>query len=263
MTIGQYSMIKAEGPRAGLCSPGVQQINTSAIGLVKGLMVLAVSVASLLAATTTNTDGYTPTAVKPGIQAASDGANGIGGVSLYTGGASISIPLLDVGGRGHAGYTIVLPLQRLWRIETLQSNSDTDYAALPPDGPNTVLWAKVPLFSPGALFQRTAPGAVQVCSSCGFNFYTTTVSRLTFVAGDGSESDLVDTASGGDILNDAYNEPASRGTTFVSRDGSFLQFTSDSPVVDDYYQGHTGTADTVSGYLRMNVLFIYRRQRRG
>ncbi len=249
-------MFYSEDPRGGRWSPCFRR----SVRLLHSVFGLAVVGLAAFGQTTTNTDGYTPVAMKPGSPAGSYNLSGIDDVSLYTGKANIRIPLLKVGGRGRAGYTIVLPLQRLWRMEKVQSGSSApaEYTALPPAAPNMVLWGNVPLFSPGALFQRTAPGALYVCSTCGGNFYSTTVSRLTFVTADGTETDLVDTGSGGDVLNDTYNNPASRGTTFVSRDGSFLQFTSDSTIVDDYYQHSAATPSAVSGYLRSKDGSTYR-----
>jgi hypothetical protein len=63
--------------------------------------------------------GETPTAMEPGTPSGSYSLSGLDNISPYTGKVAVDIPLLKVGGRGEAGYTIILPLQRLWRMETV------------------------------------------------------------------------------------------------------------------------------------------------
>ncbi len=225
------------------------------------LPVLFLTLAGLLIAqsSTTNMDGSTPAGMQPGTPAGSYSLSGIDSISLYSGKGGIRIPLLTVGGRGEAGYTMVLPLQHLWALETEDDgNGNSWQQAVSRSTPFTVLWADVPPFSPGILVQRTANGGV-AANGCGTTFWTQTVSRLTWIAADGTEIELVDAGTGGDVLSNGCGREAARGTDFVSRDGSSVEFISDSPVSDDYYSRYSYYPDSVQGgYLRWKNGVTYR-----
>ena len=63
---------------------------------------------SLALAQASTAGGWTPPAVVPGAPAGSYPLSGIEQINPFNGGMNASIPLLQVGGRGEAGYTIPL-----------------------------------------------------------------------------------------------------------------------------------------------------------
>ena len=70
---------------------------------------------SLVANAQSATDGSTPTGMSPGAPAGSYSLTGFENVNLFNGKLNFHLPLLQVGGRGSAGYTINLNLERQWR----------------------------------------------------------------------------------------------------------------------------------------------------
>ena len=64
------------------------------------------------AAQTGNTDGTTPAGLKPGAPAGAYGLTGFENVNLYNGNLNFSLPLLQVGGRGSAGYPVSLVVEQ-------------------------------------------------------------------------------------------------------------------------------------------------------
>src|SRR5262245_22395773 len=67
--------------------------------------------------TTSVTDGSTPPGLAPGAPAGSYALSGFDNINPYNGNLSFRLPLMQVGGRGTAGYTMMLPVERHWRIE--------------------------------------------------------------------------------------------------------------------------------------------------
>lgn len=102
------------------------------------------------------TDGTTPGIVGAGSPAGSYSLSGFDTVNLFSGNLNVALPLLKVGGRGEAGYTMVLPIERRWRIETTWSNGSPIYSALTNDTPLSHWWSDVapPAYSPGVLVGR-------------------------------------------------------------------------------------------------------------
>ncbi len=59
-------------------------------------------------------DGLTPVGLQPGSPAGSYALSGMDSVNLYNGSANITIPLLNIGGRGEAGYTMAANYGARW-----------------------------------------------------------------------------------------------------------------------------------------------------
>jgi hypothetical protein len=57
------------------------------------------------------TDGYTPTGAAPGAPAGSYVLSGLDNINFFNGHLNFRIPLLNIGGRGVARYTMTLPLK--------------------------------------------------------------------------------------------------------------------------------------------------------
>src|SRR5205807_10450538 len=91
----------------------------SRIGLALTVLVLYSIALAGQTTTTSITDGTTVPLVAPGAPSGSYALSGFDTVNLFNGNLDVRVPLLRVGGRGEAGYTMVLPVERSWRIETM------------------------------------------------------------------------------------------------------------------------------------------------
>src|ERR1017187_9998104 len=115
----------------------------------------------LMAQTTISpTDGFTPPAVAPGSPAGSYALSGFESVNLYNGNLAFHLPLLTVGGRGDAKYTMYLGAQmdRRWQFgHALDVDGNlTGYFPLTNQTPEGYWWSDmgpVP-YSPGILVAR-------------------------------------------------------------------------------------------------------------
>lgn len=226
------------------------------------LLMLASLVASAQTTTTTSTtDAKTPAGMAPGSPAGSFALSGFDTISPFSQSLNFRLPLLQIGGRGSAGYTIMLPIQKKWRVE----HSITDYNANCP--PNTQCevydlehtytandewWdAVVPEYSPGVIQgRRSGSTDLTTCGlGAGNKVYARTMTRLTFTAADGTEYELRDQSTGGKPLTGQCpgSNNLSRGNIFVTTDGSAATFISDDEIVD--YSGINGYPPfTPSGY---------------
>lgn len=101
-----------------------------------------------------------------------------------------------------------------------------------------------PGYGPGLLVARTAVSSVRSCFAYNTGSYNVSGSEawitktyLTFIAPDGTEYELLDTQTYGgpyENTNGTCNStPHSRGTTFISSDGTGMTFISDAPINDD------------------------------
>src|SRR5258707_174340 len=114
------------------------------------LLILAIGLS--LQAQDSITDGTTPLPIQPGAPAGSFGLSGFESVNLYSGHLQVSIPLLKVGGRGEAGYTMSLPIQRNWRIESHINNNQVISLPQTPFLPGAAFWGTgwtMALYTPG------------------------------------------------------------------------------------------------------------------
>jgi RHS repeat-associated protein len=219
-------------------------------------MVLLVLTAASNAQTTNPTDGSTPAGLTPGAPAGSYGLSGFDNVNLYNGNMNFRLPLISMGGRGGAGYTVTLPIEQHWTVDKYTDPSDPASTTFMANGN----WWEVvkPGYYPGVM-QRRMVGSLT--TNCGTSLHPIrvwqkTVTRLTFTANDGTEYELVDQLSGGAFqIGSTCTRSRSRGKVFISHDGSGATFVSDSDVLDPYYGPDGATTsdawtDTdVSGYL--------------
>ena len=88
-------------------------------------VVTSVAAISVFGQTSPN-DGTTPSGMTPGAPAGSYALSGFENVNLYNGNLNFHLPLLTVGGRGGAGYTITLAIDNKdWNVRTYE-NPDPD-----------------------------------------------------------------------------------------------------------------------------------------
>ena len=197
------------------------------------------------------TDAQTPPGQAPGAPAGSYPLSGFDNVNLFNGHLNFSLPVLKVGGRGGAGYTITLPIEQRWVAERLDPSTII---------PNFNWWATGSEFGPGHLRGRqTSEGCPDVFS------LTEGTTRLTFIMPDRTEIDLIDQVYGGQPAVSHCGQYStdrfagtSRGTTFVTRDGTSATFVSDQAIKDILFAMTGPYSIYPTGYLSLRDGTRYR-----
>jgi RHS repeat-associated protein len=225
-------------------------------------LVIALIVVSAPAQTSV-TDGSTPLALSPGAPAGSYALSGFENVNLYNGNLNFHLPLLGVGGRGSAGYAMTLALDlKSWRVnhtEKVMPNGDE----LQFYSPTQKDWVGTsPGYGAGLLVGRGTgigtEGGQQAC----VRHYKYALTRMTFKTADGTEYELRDVQTGGQPLRGigpcASGGGASRGTTFISSDGTAVTFISDTAIVDNITIASVARLFYPSGYLMLRDGTRYR-----
>lgn len=195
-------------------------------------------------------DSWTPRELAAGAPAGSYALSGFDTVDPYTGSLSIRLPLLQITGRGEAGYPLLLPIQQKWEVGSYTWGDTWYYPQAVNELATDSYWAPyINRFSPGMLMVResTDVGKLTVCNSgtgSGYSFYPGKfLTRLTFIDEYGTEHELIDTLTTGEPLS-PYSPPnylpscnmdpihggPNRGTVFRSADASDLLFISDSNI---------------------------------
>ena len=226
------------------------QLNTTNTQFIVLLRVLTLLVCFMVFAITgraqapyfePSAKSFTPLTEQPGAPAGSYPLSGFDNVNLFNGHLNFRLPLMQIGGRGTAGYTMMLPIEQHWQVKTVAvPTCDWSGCTYPESNyryiANPVWWDGIrPGFSPGVLQGRragTSPG--NWASGCPGPIYLKTLTRLTFTAPDGTEFELRDKQTGGEPLPAAgcFGGP-SRGKVFVSADGSAMTFVSDGEILDE------------------------------
>jgi YD repeat-containing protein len=175
------------------------------------------------------TDGSTPLGLTPGSPVGSYALSGFDNVNLFNGNLNYAQPLLTVGGRGEARYTITLQIDRQWQVDhfTLPDGSERTI-----DSPHDRPWGLRPGYGPGMLIGRQVKE--ESCDTSGAGTIAT-LTRLTFIAPDGTEYELRDQPGNGNIRAVFCASPPVdplRGTVFGTADGTSMTFVSDSPIYD-------------------------------
>ncbi len=206
------------------------------------LLLLINNVAAQTTTTSSSTDGATPPALAPGAPAGSYALSDFDSINPYNGNLNFHLPLIHIGGRGEAGYTVTLPIEQKWRVEhtVYDPNQYCEtcevYDIVHTYWPNSNWWTGLsPGYSPGVLQGRPSVSDKYGthCTSNG-HLFDETLTRFTFTAADGTEYELRDVLNGGKPLrvNPCNNEGPSRGTVFVTADGTSATFISDTEIRD-------------------------------
>lgn len=205
--------------------------------------------------TTSSTDGSTPLGLAPGAPAGSYRLSGFDTINPYNGKLDFHLPLVSAGGRGRAPMAAVLAINaQTWRVkraETIDPNTGLPIDTYLPE-PNW--WTGlIPGYGPGVLQGRQS--GVFPTQSCAVThaskIYQQTLTRLTFTASDGTEYELRDQLTGGQpaTVSDPCANGASRGTIFVTADGTAATFISDTVIRDSAQSTSAGLYP--SGYLAL------------
>lgn len=195
------------------------------------------------------TDALTPPALALNPASGDPKTGDFGSIGLYNGRLNYAIPLLEIGGRGQAGYTILLPINKQWVIRHVHDEFWGDNHLITNDyfRPESEPWWNQELrYMPGKLLGRSDLDNPILCEwgQSQNTVYATT--RLSFVSADGSEISLVSKTHGDVGLpvnaqcsngNPTSITPSSRGTEFVSNDGSGVTFVSDQNITDTNFMG--------------------------
>ena len=195
-------------------------------------------------------DGYTPSGLAPGAPAGSYSLSGFDTINPYSGGMTFSLPLLNIGGRGSAGYTMRLPIDQKWSVtHSTSDDGQGHYYDFYDAEFNAFITGTRAGYGPGALYGRQVGSSYQYCDSAGSYLPTKTLTRFTFVTPDGTEYELRDVQTDGHpfYIGVCGMNGSSRGKVFKTADGSSATFISDQPVIDTpfIYSGIIGA----DGYL--------------
>jgi hypothetical protein len=207
-------------------------------------LTLAVLTNVANAQTTSATDGYTPLGLSPGAAAGSYPLSDLDQIGLYNGDLSFDLPIMHIGGRGAAGYTMMLkPGQQSlkWRVHHQISQTCGQYGCTITGHayyPTQNWWtASQPGFSPGVVVGRKSGENPSHPPGCAvyLDFVYSSLTRITFASADGTEYELRDQRLGGqpqDRPVGCSGQGVLRGKVFVSGDGSSVTFMSDADVYD-------------------------------
>jgi len=223
------------------------------------LAMVILPVAKATAQSRTPTDGYTPTGMATGAPAGSYPLSGFDNINLFNGHLSIDLPLLQIGGRGGAGFQLRRPVDRGWQIESRIVNiTGSDYEVK--DANVRTSYGRA--YRPISLIGIRTADRQETSIDCGVIQPVQTLTRLKAVTDDGTEQFLIDETYQGaaqweDLCNSGNPTGANRGKVFRSRDGGSMTFISDTDIFDDRHSGFNWVFD-VSGVLLMNDGTRYR-----
>jgi YD repeat-containing protein len=192
------------------------------------------------------TDGSTPLGVAPGAPTGSYTLSDFDSVNLYNGSLNFRLPLVKIAGRGGAGFTMVMRIEKKWLVDKEPGLGQPNRYT-----PNPNWWGldgQEPIYSVGKLEMRQG-GSRDFFNSnpCGF-IHSKTLTRLTFTAPDGTEFELRDQSTNGRPDNPTCSSGGfNRGRVFVTADGSSATFISDADIVDYIYDNPANPPP--SGYL--------------
>ena len=198
---------------------------------ILSLAVLIILTVQDVSGQTTNPyTGFTPSGLEPG---GGFSLSGFDNINPATGSMNVALPLLQIGGRGQAGYTMTLRIDRHWTVPQSYIN--------PKDPPTYDVEAKMwyesdarykPVgLSPGMMALRW--GAYKTGGTCNSIVWGFTLSRYTFVHPDGSETEFVDALTNGQARQwSGCLGTHTRGKVWYSTDGSGMTFIADQTFLE-------------------------------
>jgi len=210
-------------------------------------------------------DGHTPGGLTAGTPTGSYPLSDFENVNPYNGALNFHFPLLNIGGRGSAGYTMMLPIEQKWRVDHYvwpppnpscsqcpwqnEQTNPVDYH-IPVLGSGAMI---TPGYSAGVFELRRSGEGYKPCGSDTV-YFETTLTRLTFTAADGTQIEFRDAKTDGHPQSTPYTQcwnGFNREKVFVSGDGSAATFISDIDITD-----YTVAGDTTGGYLPTGYLLM-------
>jgi RHS repeat-associated protein len=221
-----------------------------------GLLMLAVLLAIPASAQDRTESGQTPLGIQKGSPAGSYSLSGFESVNPYSGGLNFTLPLLQIGGRGNANFTVVLKNETKWAVmRTGVANGLNNITYIPTPNP----WNSTdPGYGPGIMVGRvTGVPPIPTFNGCPADMDALT--RLTFIRPDGSEFEFRDAKFEGQQKTNTFTftQPnachndftENRGKVFVTRDGSSATFISDGDIFDYYFGDGQALVPNLSGHM--------------
>jgi RHS repeat-associated protein len=209
------------------------------------------SLLAISAAAQSSTDGQTPLGLKPGSPTGSYPLSDFETVNLFNGNLNFQMPLLAIAGRGGATFPLTIHIDQKWNISKEVNPGHSAYYFghstwwSEDDGGNHTI-------SAGRVRIRRGGSEDFYGPDCGDYRYRKTLTRITFVAPDGTEYELRDDATHGQPeAPAACSTGFNRGNTFTTADGTAATFISDSPIIDAYSFGEDQAAYPANGYLML------------
>jgi hypothetical protein len=217
----------------------IASISTFTFGIAF-IVVLFVTSASGQNEGSTRTDSSTPIGLSLGSPTGSYPLSGFDTVNLFNGGLNFRLPVLTIGGRGGTSYSLPVHIEQKWSISRQvnphQPASYTGYSG----------WWSEDLGSARTLnvgrLQVRRGGSENFVTSCGEARYTSTLTRITFTAPDGTEYELHDQLTGGQPATPTGCQTTSfnRQKVFVTGDGTSATYISDHDILDALYFNEAG-----------------------
>ncbi len=210
--------------------PTTFKLNLNAVAKRLLLLLLACFALAGSSAAQTATDAVTPAALAPGSPAGSYALSGMDSVNLYSGKSDFHLPLMKIGGRGEAQVTMALDLTpERWMTKGMGAVYQWWTGLKPGYGPGVVQGRPA-----GVKFAGPGEGCSPPVGNGTF-YYKYTRTTLTFTASDGTEYELRDKLTGGQIATSQSYCPAPffRGRIFVTADGTSATFIADADIYDN------------------------------
>jgi YD repeat-containing protein len=218
----------------------------------------------------TTTAGWTPLAEQPGAPVGSYPLSGFDNVNLFNGHLNFHLPLLHIGGRGSTGYTMTLPIEQHWNVQTIPiphcdmngcTYDPADYRHIA----NPVWWTGglLPGYGPGVMVGRQSGANLFSVEGCASGVvFDKTLTRLTFTGPDGTEYEFRDAGTGGEPKSGGPPgcfEGFNRGKVWTTADGSAATFVSENDI-KDYRQPPSANATLLlpTGYMLLRDGTRYR-----
>jgi len=240
----------------------------SVSGIAVLLMMFSIA-SSAQTVTKAGTDQMTPSNLAAGTPAGSYALSGFDSVSLFNGNLNFRLPLLVIGGRGGAGYTMMLSLNtKSWHVKrtSFNTNGNETNVTYTPTRNN---WQSYDVgYGPGILIGRRSGEGMRLVTNTACNTvhptYEKTLTRLTFTGSDGTEFEFVDQLTMGaphttQLSDCGQVDGFSRGRVFVTTKGEAATFISDVEIKDQNPAALAASLYTnASGYMLLRDGTRYR-----
>lgn len=210
------------------------------------LLVVGLSCIGIMGGSAVAQNGSTPLALTPGVPAGSYAMSNIDTVNPFNGRVNVHIPLGDQVGRGGARTSTSMTWDSPagWHVVTYYGDLGAGpyYYAEPDSAGQDAFTTNGLHLGETYIHSKSSGQGGNFCDAgafgYGFYIYSITTTRLWFVDESGTEHEMRDVATGGQPLSFAGNcwsiHGTSRGTKFVSTDGSGATYIADAPIYDGF-----------------------------